>query len=343
MNNKILHLMILDKFNVPFIDFIVDYFDISYHRFIFLQAAKYEYGMTKEKDVIWIDKKYKVLALLFYMYKTEKIIIHGLWSSHLILLLFLQPWLLRKCYWVMWGGDFYFPETQSWIKRYVIKRMGYLVTGNRGDYEYAVKYYNSIGTRINSFVYPSNLYKEYYLRPKQNSNINILLGNSADPTNHHIEVLQNLEKYKNENIQIFAPLSYGDDVYAKDVMIYGHKLFGNKFIALTDFMPLNKYIEFLSEIDIAIFNHRRQQAFGTIICLIGIGKKVYLHPDSTINIVMKEHNLKVFDTTNIMLTPIDYDIKELNIANTKKNYSKEVLITSLSSWFFNQNKENSNE
>ena len=93
--------MILDKFNVPFIDFVAEHFDITHHQFVFLQAPQYKYGMTEEKDVIWIDKKYKVVELLKYMYRADKIIIHGLWSEHLIKLLFVQPWLLKKCYWIL--------------------------------------------------------------------------------------------------------------------------------------------------------------------------------------------------------------------------------------------------
>ena len=239
--------MTLDKFNIPFIDFVAEHFDITQHQFVFLQAPQYKYGMTKETDVIWIDKKYKVVELLKYMYEADKIIIHGLWSNHLIKLLFLQPWLLKKCYWVMWGGDFYFPETQSWIKKQVIKNMGHFITYIKGDYELVKQWYGANGEYHECFMYTSNLYKEYNIKPKEHSTINIQLGNSADPTNHHIEVLQSLVKFKDENIQIFVPLSYGDKEYAKEVILKGKEIFGDKFIPLTEFMPFEKYLEFLSE------------------------------------------------------------------------------------------------
>ena len=48
-------------------------------------------------------------------------------------------------------------------------------------------------------------------------------------------------------------------------------------------MPFNQYLEFLGKIDIAIFNHRRQQGFGNAITLLGLGKKVYLNSVSTLN------------------------------------------------------------
>lgn len=100
--------MSLDKFNVPFIDFINNNFDKNLHEFIFLQKPLYEYGITKEYDVTWIDKESEIAQLELKLYKAEKIIIHGLWSKPFIILLFLQPWLLKKCYHVMWGGRFLF-------------------------------------------------------------------------------------------------------------------------------------------------------------------------------------------------------------------------------------------
>ncbi len=36
------------------------------------------------------------------------------------------------------------------------------------------------------------------------------MGNSANPTNNHIEVLNKLLKFKDEDIEIIAPLSYGE-------------------------------------------------------------------------------------------------------------------------------------
>lgn len=125
---EILHLMVLDKFLSPFIDFVSKHFDITNHRFVFIGKPSYKYGLTPNHPVEWIDRKSKVFRLLRYMYEAEKIILHGLWVERLNQLLFLQPWLLKKCYWVMWGGDFYFPEKQSLVKRYVIKDIEHPVT-----------------------------------------------------------------------------------------------------------------------------------------------------------------------------------------------------------------------
>ena len=50
---------------------------------------------------------------------------------------------------------------------------------------------------------------------------------------------------------------------------------------LTELLPINDYIEFLSNADIGIFNHPFQQAMGNIINLLGLNKKVFLRENTS--------------------------------------------------------------
>ncbi|URA10844.1 TDP-N-acetylfucosamine:lipid II N-acetylfucosaminyltransferase [Thermospira aquatica] len=329
----IVHVIVLDKFLPSFIDFVSKHFDITKHRFIFIGKPEYKYGLTINHPVEWIDKKTKVFRLLRYMYEAKKIILHGLWVERINQLLFIQPWLLKKCYWVMWGGDFYFPEQQSWIKKKVIKKMGHFITYVKGDYELTQKWYRAKGEYHECFMYPSNLYKEYDVKSKKHTTLNILVGNSATDTNNHREIFNKLEKYKNENIQIFAPLSYGDENYAKEVIAYGKRLFGDKFVPLTDFMAFEKYIEFLSSIDIAIFAHNRQQAMGTIITLLGMGKKVYMRKDTTPWELFEKIGVKVFDVENIRLETIDKNLGSKNRKRIEEYFSEANYLKQLKKLF----------
>ena len=328
--------MVLDKFIPPFIDFVQDNFESSNHRFMILEKEKYEYGLTKSDTVEWIDKKNKMFTLLSAMYRADKIIIHGLWHPRVNQLLFLQPWLLKKCYHVMWGGDFYFPEKQGWIKKQVVKRMGHFITYIKGDYELVKEWYGAVGEYHECFMYPSNLYKEVDIQPKKHDTINIQIGNSADPTNNHLDILEKLEKYKDEKIKIFAPLSYGNMEYAQEIANKGKELFGDKFVAMLDFMPFEKYLEFLGEIDIAIFAHKRQQAMGNTITLLGLGKKVYLRNDVTPFETFKDINVKVFDVENIEIDLIDEITKQQNIIRIKEYFSKENYMRQLKNLFGEQ-------
>jgi dTDP-N-acetylfucosamine:lipid II N-acetylfucosaminyltransferase len=328
--------MMAEKFMSPFIDVINNHFKKGEHKMVVINIANIECPLSlKEQDgVIWITKKHELFKLSYLLNTSNKIILHGLFLNSLIISLFFQPWLLKKCYWVMWGGDFYLPMKQRWFKKRVIKRIRNFVTYLKGDFDLVKKWYGAKGVMHECFMYPSNLYKEYDLKPNEDGGIiNIQVGNSADSTNNHIEVFEKLRKYKDGNIKIYAPLSYSDQDHVKDVIIKGKEIFEDKFIALTDFMPFEKYLDFLGTIDIAIFAHKRQQAMGNIITLLGLGKKVYIRNDITTWQFFKDINVKVFDFDNVELERIDDAPKTENIGNIKSYFSEKNYLNQLNKFF----------
>lgn len=338
-NNKILHCMDAEpKFMQPFIDFVKENFDYSKHKFIIREHFN-DMKVNIDSNTIFLPKSYsKFKRLLIFMYqvnKADKIILHGLFHSDIIYALLLQPWILKKCYWTMWGGDFYFPEKQSWIKKQVIKKIGHFVTYIKGDYELVQKCYGARGKYHECFMYLSNLYKEYDIKLKEHTAINIQLGNSSTKTNNHFEILESLIKFKNDDIKIFAPLSYGaeGEEYASSIISKGKELFGEKFIPLTEFMPFEKYLEFLGEIDIAIFAHKRQQAMGNTITLLGLGKKVYMRNDITPWELFRDIDVKVFDVEDIKIDLIDEQIKKANQQKIKNYFSEENYLKQLQNLF----------
>lgn len=124
-----------------------------------------------------------------------------------------MPWVLKKCYWVIWGGDLYAhnPENltrqrnklDSYIRRSVIKNLGYLVTYIRGDYELAKKWLGCKGEFQECLMYTTNLYRELKKPVAHHSETNILVGNSASYSNNHFEIFKNLSDFrrkKNQNI-----------------------------------------------------------------------------------------------------------------------------------------------
>jgi hypothetical protein len=275
--------------------------------------------------------------------RADKIILHGLFKTDLIAMTILQPWIHKKCFWVIWGGDLYDyrmakqknkSRIQERLKKLLIPRLGNVITHIEGDYKLAQLWYDVEGKWHQCFMYPSNLYKEFSGNKVAHEGVNILLGNSATSTNNHMEALDKLSSQKRDDIRIYCPLSYGDDDYAKEVEKTGRKLFGEKFICLKQFIPIDYYIEFLSNMDIAIFNNNRQQAMGTIRTLLGLGKKVYINKSTTQEVYLRKQGLKIFTLDNLSLDP-DFPEKEQNIETTKRTYSKEKLIHCLREIFDN--------
>jgi len=341
----VLHLMSAGKFTGPFSDLLEKNFD-DFPRHVFLILGDDPQFPTKKRsNIVFISNSGPLgqyFSITKYAKKAEKVILHGLFGKHLPLLLLPMPWVLHKCYWVIWGGDLYFHKLRKKtfrsdvleaLRTVVIKRIGHLVTYIEGDADLARKWYGNSGKYHECLMYPSNTYREYRIPPKVGKTINILIGNSADPTNRHFEIFEMLERYRDDDIQIFAPLSYGDKAYALRVAEEGKRLFGDKFTPFLEFMPFDEYLSFLGQIDIAMFNHRRQQAMGNIITLLGLGKKVFIRSDITPWKMFEEKGVKVYDINNIDLMPLGDDLKKLNHGIVSEHFSESILCNQLENIF----------
>ena len=132
-----LHLIPNEKFTEPYIDFVNENFIKSEHLFLILGKG-IGVKIKPRNNVIEIEKNYKNIKFIInQMYKSKKIIIHGLFTPHLVILLFFQPWLLKKCYWIVWGGDLYYfkyrkrnikTNIYEFVRKIVIKNMGNVCT-----------------------------------------------------------------------------------------------------------------------------------------------------------------------------------------------------------------------
>lgn len=326
---KILHLFGWDKkFAPPFIGFVRDHFAMEEHRFIVYGAVR-EGDLPQDSGIVHYPHLLKnLLPLMAEMWMARKIIIHGLFSSHLLYTLMLQSWLLKKCYWTIWGGDLYVHDTEKkdwrwckneWIRRFVVSRLGHLVTQVRGDYELAQQWYGASGQWHECFMYPSNLYHDYLIESSPHEGIRILLGNSATPTNNHLDALEKMRPFADRNIRIYCPLSYGDASYGDWVAQAGQEIFGENFIPLRELMPFEKYLELLVNIDVAVFNHDRQQGMGSITTLLGLGKTIYMRNNLTSFCFLKNKGFVIRDIESIA------DIRQL-ISKEDVQKNREIAI-----------------
>ncbi len=337
---KVLHICPLDKFIPSFIDFIKENFEFEQHIF-FLRGDINQYPVQLSENIIYLKHSSQFISLISEMNKARKIILHSIFISKIVLLLGIQPWLLKKCYWMIWGGDLYYYQfrTRNFksniyekIRTFVIKRIGHFVTYIKGDYELAQKWYGAKGEYHECLMYTSNLYNECAV-PHKAVEGNILVGNSAAPTNNHLDVFEKLRPFKDENIKIYCPLSYGNDKYAAYVAKIGKDLFGDKFIPLFEFISFEKYLDLLGQIDMAIFAHKRQQAMGNTITLLGLGKKVYMRNDVTPWALFNELGVKVFDVCKFELTPLNESVRKNNQDKIKSHFSKATFSRQLNDIF----------
>ncbi|HQA73666.1 TDP-N-acetylfucosamine:lipid II N-acetylfucosaminyltransferase [Flavobacterium sp.] len=144
---------------------------------------------------------------------------------------------------------------------------------------------------------------------------NILVGNSANPTNNHIDIFIKLSQVNLENRKIYVPLSYsGSEYYVSKVIEKGKELWGENFIPLKDFISLEAYNKILLSCNVLIFNHVRQQGVGNIVAMGFLGAKVFLNKKNPVYQYYKEEGFKI------------YSIDEINNSSVKKSLSKEVYL-----------------
>lgn len=338
---KIVHIAAPQTFTTSFFRLVEKEFEHAQH-FILSHAATDEWSedlKIKNKNLAGLSW---FLGFIWSLYRADRVIIHGLFDRYVIILLALQPWLLKKSYWMIWGADLYAYETgpRSWkwklkefFRRPVIKNMGHLVTYVDGDVELARNWYRATGKYHECIMYTSNIYREYAVKGEAHELINIQVGNSADPSNNHLEIFERLAPFRNQEIAIYVPLAYGSREYAQSVISAGRDRFGVKFKPLTDFMPFDQYLDFLGKIDIAIFNHKRQQAMGNIITLLGLGKKVYMRSDITPWLMFKRKGVKVYENSEIELSLMDERSMRHNQEAIRANFSEKLIVDQLKKIF----------
>jgi hypothetical protein len=115
--------------------------------------------------------------------------------------------------------------------------------------------------------------------PPEMSGPDVLVGNSATASNNHADAFAWLAG-RIGNRRIVVPLSYGSVGYGTRVAALGAQLFGDRFDALRDWMPIDAYNERIRRCGFVVMNHRRQQAVGNIGAALFKGATVYLRREN---------------------------------------------------------------
>lgn len=106
----------------------------------------------------------------------------------------------------------------------------------------------------------------------------ILLGNSCDASNNHLDILH-LLKQRKITTPIYVPLAYaGTGKYPDHVAEIIGKCDGN--VVQRDFVAKKQYDAIMQSIRVGVFGHMRQQALGNITAMLLQGCKVFLYKDS---------------------------------------------------------------
>lgn len=322
-----LHISIDDKSVVGTCSVLRQYFEEKNNPIIII-GKRYGYDYSSFSNLEQLPKTFRAYIQLYKKMKAaDRIHLHGFFDFPLIFLIACNGKIASKCNWFIWGQDLYgfvFPPSSiisrliCLMRKIAIKKIKYVSTNVAGDYRLLEKIMAKKYCFFKLAFFPNSISNVYqYDKQNDDRTTNILLGNSATQTNCHFEAIDKLYTYRDQNLKIFVPLSYGDFNYREKVIKYGRERFGDRFIPITNFMPRGEYDKFLSTIDIAVFANNRQQAMGNIFPLLYAGTKVFIKNNiTTWECLHDENHLDIFDFDEIgkvnfvsFIAPVS-DVKE---------------------------------
>ncbi len=313
--------------------------DLNKHLFIFREKNTDSniYSPTLTSRIRYSTNfKHLIRYVLPEMEAAKWIYFHYLPYGPSLLLWAIKPSLIKKSTWIVWGGDvFIYKQKNESIKnrifeslrRRIIPWFPEIAAFVKQDAQEAIRVYKCKAEYIQIlYPIPVNIENLRGLKnQKTGRTINILIGNSADPSNNHMEMLDLLSKFSDQDMYIYCPLSYsGNQEYITTVIRKGNETFKEKFIPILSMVSTKDYAIFLSEMDIAIMNHKRQQGLGNIIPLLYLGKKVFIRSDISSFPFLSNSGCIIYDTCSLNKSNFAsfISLEKASADNNKKNIEK---------------------
>ena len=208
-----------------------------------------------------------------------------------------------------------------------IKRIDYIVLPKEatGEFSLVKKLYPTFRAKHVYGLFDQNFDLASVMPTKQDASkpYRVLLGNSADPTNNHIDGMHFLRKNFIEKFDLYSVLSYGDINGKKWAKEYGQKLFGDHFYAVEDYMDRQSYLNFVNRMDAVMMYHNRQQAVGNMMTSLVLGKPVFMKSTNVVYQMLKNIGISsVYDVNLLKEKPLFFYIEE---AQSKRQETIELI------------------
>lgn len=165
-----------------------------------------------------------------------------------------------------------------------------------------------------------------------NKFINVIIGNSGDPRNNTLEVFDALKDKLDINCvkKIIVPLSYGSyRLFIKKVKQKGREIWGEQFFPLETYMPLDEYLNVVSNCKVAVYFHERQQASDNVLMQLMYGARVFMSETSMMYQYLKNMGFYIYSLQkdiNVINTPLTTEQIINNRTILSDNYSSSKLI-----------------
>ncbi len=344
---KILHITNNSVFAKGYIEFMNSTTKRYEHFFYVMRKGAFDGNGLDNVEIVKKDKLCYILRLYNKSKKYDKVIFTGVWNSFVIIALsFFPKSFFKKFYLQFWGGDFYElrSELEKGLKtKIVLHFKKKLIKSSAGLIFLLPEEYRQFvaitGIEKENYVAPMPMSPseskgnyDYYreLEEKLLDNLKeqdeedyeyrVMVGHSPAKECCHFDIFERLQKFKDNNIRIICPLSYGVSDYANEVAEKGKDVFDSKFEPIFKFMRIDKYRDFLATIDLAILVMNRQQGLGNIYMLLAAGKKVILRRGTSMYEWFAKEGFKIYDESE--LEKSFAEVCDFSLENRKYNMEK---------------------
>lgn len=258
-----LFLHFMDDFKAALINKLLDKFTHIRFYWIFYGGDLYEY-LTRYEG-------YKILDDATFLPKTS-----------------ILNWLSKRIKYLLRFG-----MSQKTAKMRAFQRLDYFCFWNEYDYQLFHSKIKSTAEYKN-FIYYNALGDAAHMQA--NKKAVIMINHAASFSGNHHYIIHQLAQLQISltEYQILLPLSYGDKEFAHKVKLAAEQELKTNVRALTEFLPIEEYQKILSEVKIAIFGMRRQEAAGNVFQLLNMGAQVFLRKDNTLLHWLKKRDFIVF-------------------------------------------------
>ncbi len=318
---KILHLMTDEKFTNGIIRYYNHFFNNGEHEICVICGPNPEYFRLQDGWTIKVFRlepsffsiksigNIKNQLILFKEY--DAIILHSFNAYSNVMLLVPS----RKLVWIEWGADLYYQNKRKGVKARILNRYKQFAQSRIGtfvaifppDVDCYKKKYPKSNAQIfyapyTSLIEPDAYFTQYdslsQLKKTRTAKetVYIMVGHNGARQLNHLETLDILSKYRNEDIKVVLSLSYGSDKkYTDEVEQKAKKIFGDKAIVLKNYMPKDEYYRLIERIDIVIFNTVRQTGLGNLYRMAFRNVKIYMKPECTMFQYFSKNGIPVQD------------------------------------------------